>query len=147
MLFREKYIGPYAVPADLGKIKSKVARDSTRSTRRISKASAETQNRATAQEPTDNIRIPYGSTVRIATMNVQGVNLPGKREEVDMYMSNSGIHLLLLQETTAGPATKRRERTRVGTSAPAQKSSSPTKQNTEGLQWLSTRSWTSKSPK
>ena len=46
-----------------------------------------------------NLRIEYGRTLTVATFNVQGMKQVCKREEVECWMIENEIRIVLIQET------------------------------------------------
>ena len=62
------------------------------------------QNAATAEKPTNRIKI--GKGFRIATFNIKGVMEKGKRQQIENYMKKNNIKILALQETYIKQNTK-----------------------------------------
>ena len=57
-------------------------------------------------------------TWKIATLNIRGIIAPGKRDEIEKWMKENGIEILLIQETRAKQNTKEARKTHThGTSA------------------------------
>ena len=57
------------------------------------------ERRATAQKPKATTKIPQNQTQWIATLNARGTNKPGTREEIEQWMKDHDIRILLVQET------------------------------------------------
>ena len=55
--------------------------------------------RATAQEPNKTANSSYGKTIKVATINVRGINKAGKREEIETWMKKNNVQIVALQET------------------------------------------------
>ena len=46
-----------------------------------------------------NSKLPHGGTLKVATLNIQGVMKAGLRRQVEIWMKERGVKILLLQET------------------------------------------------
>ena len=83
--------------------KRRVARQEKRTMNRIwgreQGAKHNHEERATAQKPSGTEKMKQTRTQWIATLNIRGANKPGTREEVEAWMKDHDIKILLLQET------------------------------------------------
>ena len=55
------------------------------------------------KDPDNNkMKWKYGETMKIASINVRGMRVPVKREEIITQMKTNGIDIMCLQETKNG---------------------------------------------
>ena len=60
--------------------------------------------------------LPYGEQIKIASLNMRGSKIRGKREEVEQWMQKQNIDVLAIQETHANMNAREKEENTAGTS-------------------------------
>ena len=66
--------------------------------RRANKAPAATAQELQLRAP----RIELNETIKVATLNVRGLKMFGKRQDIEHHMKHKGIDILTMQETHIG---------------------------------------------